>query len=164
MDVAEAVRKQLAAVQGRIRHDESRRAVGKPARGGLSVLLQGPAGTGKRAAAAALARAAGGDPVRIDLSKILSKYIGETEKNLAALFDRAERQGAVLLFDEADALFGKRGGVRDSNDRFANQEASFLLRRIESFDGLVIFLADRRANIDPAFLRRMRFAIDFAAT
>jgi SpoVK/Ycf46/Vps4 family AAA+-type ATPase len=103
----------------------------------------------------------GREVFRIDLSAIVSKYIGETEKNLAALFDRATRRNWVLFFDEADALFGKRTQVKQSHDRYANQEVSYLLQRVEEFDGLVILAADRKGNIDDAFLRRFNAVIRF---
>ncbi len=99
--------------------------------------------------------------LRIDLSRVVSKYIGETEKNLAAVFAEAEQSGAVLLFDEADALFGKRSDVRDSHDRYANVEVSQLLQRIEAFDGLAILTTNARQNIDEGFLRRLRFVVEF---
>jgi SpoVK/Ycf46/Vps4 family AAA+-type ATPase len=91
----------------------------------------------------------------------VSKYIGETEKNLAAVFAEAEQSGAVLLFDEADALFGKRSDVRDSHDRYANVEVSYLLQRIEAFGGLAILTTNARQNIDDAFVRRLRFVLEF---
>jgi SpoVK/Ycf46/Vps4 family AAA+-type ATPase len=98
---------------------------------------------------------------RIDLSSVVSKYIGETEKNLRKLFDAAEQGGAVLLFDEADALFGKRSEVKDSHDRYANIEVNYLLQRIESFSGLAILATNMKAALDSAFMRRMRFVVSF---
>ena len=98
---------------------------------------------------------------RIDLSMIISKFIGETEKNLAQLFDRAENKDWILFFDEADALFGKRTGVRDAHDRYANQEVSYLLQRVETFGGLVILASNFKANIDEAFIRRFQSIIHF---
>jgi SpoVK/Ycf46/Vps4 family AAA+-type ATPase len=109
----------------------------------------------------AVAAALQQDLYRIDLAAVVSKYIGETEKNLAAAFDEAERAGAVLFFDEADSLFGKRTEVRDAHDRYANLEVNYLLQRVESFTGLVVLATNRRAAIDEAFLRRLRFVIRF---
>jgi SpoVK/Ycf46/Vps4 family AAA+-type ATPase len=97
----------------------------------------------------------------VNLAQVVSKYIGETEKNLDAIFDEAERAGVALLFDEADALFAKRGEVRDAHDRYANIEVAFLLQRLESFSGLAVLTTNFRQNIDTAFLRRIRIAIEF---
>ena len=124
-------------------------------------LFHGPKGTGKTLTAQAIARELGLDVLRVDLASVVSKYIGETEKNLDAIFDEAERSGTVLLFDEADALFGKRSEVKDSHDRYANIEVSYLLQRLEAFNGIAIFTSNVRQNIDPAFLRRLRFVIEF---
>lgn len=132
----------------------------KEARGGV-VLFHGPRGTGKTMAAHAIARELATHILRIDLSSVVSKYIGETEKNLDAVFDEAEQSGAVLLFDEADALFGKRSEVRDSHDRYANVDASELLERIEDFDGIVILTTNARSNMDEAFVRRLRLVVEF---
>jgi SpoVK/Ycf46/Vps4 family AAA+-type ATPase len=101
------------------------------------------------------------DLYRIDLSQIVSKYIGETEKNLRRVFDAAEEGAAVLLFDEADALFGKRSEVKDSHDRYANIEVSYLLQRMEAYRGLAILTTNRKSAIDPAFMRRIRFVVEF---
>lgn len=129
---------------------------------GISALFAGPSGTGKTMAAEVVARALGLDLYRIDLSGVVSKYIGETEKNLRRVFDAAERSGSILFFDEADALFSSRPTqVRDSHDRYANMEVSYLLQRMEDYDGLAILASNRRASIDTAFLRRLRFIIDF---
>jgi len=98
---------------------------------------------------------------RIDLSGVVSKYIGETEKNLRKLFDAAEQGGAILLFDEADALFGKRSEVKDSHDRYANIEVNYLLQRMEAFTGLAILATNMKAALDPAFMRRLRFVVNF---
>ncbi len=130
---------------------------------GVAALFAGPPGTGKTTAAEAIASELGQDLYRIDLSAVVSKYIGETEKNLASAFDEAERGSAVLLFDEADALFGKRTEVRDAHDRYANLEVSYLLQRVETFTGLVLLATNRQAAIDEAFLRRLRFVIRFQA-
>jgi SpoVK/Ycf46/Vps4 family AAA+-type ATPase len=124
-------------------------------------LFHGPSGTGKTLAALAIARELDVQVFRIDLSRVVSKYIGETEKNLAAVFAEAEQSGAVLLFDEADALFGKRSDVRDSHDRYANAEVSYLLQRIEAFGGLAILTTNARQNIGDAFMRRLRFVLEF---
>jgi vesicle-fusing ATPase len=112
-------------------------------------------------AAEVLANHLGLDLYRIDLAGVVSKYIGETEKNLRRLFDAAERGGAVLLFDEADALFGKRTEVKDSHDRYANIEVNYLLQRMEDYRGLAILATNMRSLLDHAFLRRLRFILDF---
>jgi SpoVK/Ycf46/Vps4 family AAA+-type ATPase len=101
------------------------------------------------------------DLYRIDLSQVVSKYIGETEKNLRRVFDAAEGSGAILLFDEADALFGKRSEVKDSHDRYANIEVGYLLQRMEAYSGLAILTTNQRGALDPAFLRRIRFIVEF---
>jgi len=124
-------------------------------------LFHGPRGTGKTMAAHAIAHELHKDVVRIDLSSVVSKYVAETEKHLDAVFVDAERSGAVLLLDEADALFGKRSEVRDSHDRYANIEVSYLFQRIEAFSGVVILMTNARRNIDEAFLRRLRHVIEF---
>jgi SpoVK/Ycf46/Vps4 family AAA+-type ATPase len=128
---------------------------------GISALFSGPSGTGKTMAAEVLANDLRLDLYRIDLSSVVSKYIGETEKNLARVFAGAEESGAVLLFDEADALFGKRSEVRDSLDRYANIEVSFLLQQMEAYRGLAILTSNMKSALDPAFLRRLRFVIRF---
>lgn len=134
----------------------------KSARGlGITALFAGESGTGKTMAAETIARTLDLDLFRVDLAQVVSKYIGETEKQLARLFDRAESSGAVLLFDEADALFGKRTEVRDSHDRYANLEVSYLLARMESYRGLAILTTNLRSNVDSAFTRRLRFVIQF---
>jgi hypothetical protein len=128
---------------------------------GTSVLFAGPSGTGKTFAAEVLAHELRLDLYRVDLSQVVSKYIGETEKNLRRVFDAADRGGVVLLFDEADALFGKRSEVRDSHDRYANIEVSYLLQRMETYRGLAILTTNLRDSLDPAFLRRIRFTVSF---
>ena len=128
---------------------------------GAAALFAGPSGTGKTFAAEVLAGRLALDLYRIDLSQVVSKYIGETEKNLARIFTAAERGGAILLFDEADALFGKRSEVRDSHDRYANIEVSYLLQRMEAYPGLAILTTNQRAALDSAFLRRLRFVVPF---
>ena len=129
---------------------------------GVAALLSGPPGTGKtmvagadRAASSAL------ELYQVDLSKIVSKWIGETEKQLGAMFDAAEAGHAVLLFDEADSLFGKRTEVKSSNDRYANLETNYLLQRLEAFTGTCILTTNHEANIDPAFLRRLALHVRF---
>jgi SpoVK/Ycf46/Vps4 family AAA+-type ATPase len=112
-------------------------------------------------AAEVLANALDLDLYRIDLSRVVSKYIGETEKNLARVFDAAESGGAILLFDEADALFGKRSEVKDSHDRYANIEVSYLLQRMEAYRGLAVLTTNRKSALDEAFLRRLRFIVSF---
>ena len=128
---------------------------------GISALFAGPSGTGKTLAAEVMAARLQLDLYRIDLSQVVSKYIGETEKNLRRVFDAAEEGGAVLLFDEADALFGKRSEVKDSHDRYANIEVSYLLQRMESYRGLAVLTTNLRSSIDAAFLRRIRFVVTF---
>ena len=128
---------------------------------GVPALFAGPPGTGKTIAAEALAHALRQDLYRVDLSAVVSKYVGETEKNLASAFDEAERGCAVLFFDEADALFSRRTEVRDAHDRYANLEVNYLLQRVESFTGLVVLATNRGSSIDEAFLRRLRFLIRF---
>jgi len=128
---------------------------------GVSALFAGPSGTGKTMAAEVIANALQLHLYRIDLSAVTSKYIGETEKNLRKLFDAAEDGGAILFFDEADALFGKRSEVKDSHDRHANIEINYLLQRLEAFGGLSILATNFRNALDPAFVRRLRFIVTF---
>ncbi|GGL04322.1 AAA family ATPase [Streptomyces flaveus] len=128
---------------------------------GVSALFAGPPGTGKTMAAEIVARELGIDLYRIDLSGIVSKWIGETEKNLDRIFRTAENANAALLFDEADALFGKRSEVRDAHDRYANIEVSYLLQKMETYEGLAILATNRIENLDEAFLRRLGFVVRF---
>ncbi|MBW7885462.1 MAG: ATP-binding protein [Caldilineaceae bacterium] len=128
---------------------------------GISALFSGASGTGKTMAAEVLANALDLDLYKIDLSQVVSKYIGETEKNLRRVFDAAEEGGAILLFDEADAIFGKRSEVKDSHDRYANIEVSYLLQRMEEYSGLAILTTNMKAALDTAFLRRIRFVVHF---
>jgi AAA+ superfamily predicted ATPase len=128
---------------------------------GYRVLFCGPPGTGKTLTATLLGKYTGRKVFRIDLSTVVSKYIGETEKNLSGLFDKAKNKNWILFFDEADALFGKRTTVKDAHDRYANQEVSYLLQRVEEFDGLVILASNFKANLDEAFLRRFNAIIKF---
>jgi len=128
---------------------------------GISVLFTGAGGSGKTMAAAVLARELQLDLYRVDLSAVFSKYIGETEKNLDRLFAAAADSGAILLFDEADELFGKRSDVSDSHDRYANLDINYLLQRLENYEGLAVLATNFRTHIDPAFLRRFRFVVTF---
>jgi len=134
-----------------------RLALGK----GLNVLFSGPSGTGKTMAAEILAGELGLDLYKIDLSSVVSKYIGETEKNLSRIFAEGRASNAVLFFDEADAVFGKRTEVRDAHDRYANIEVSYLLQQMEEYEGMVILASNLRKNMDDAFVRRLHFAIEF---
>ncbi|MER7788913.1 ATP-binding protein [Streptomyces sp. NPDC097640] len=128
---------------------------------GVTALFAGGSGTGKTLAAEVMAKELALDLFIIDLSQVVSKYIGETEKNLRKVFDAAERGGALLLFDEADALFGKRSEVKDSHDRYANLEVSYLLMRMEAYRGLAVLTTNMKKALDPAFMRRIRFVVDF---
>ena len=129
---------------------------------GLVALFSGPSGTGKTMAAEIIAGALALDVFKLDLSAVVSKYIGETEKNLEQAFDAASAGNLVLFFDEADALFGKRSEVKDARDRYANIEVSYLLQRLESYDGLVVMATNFEKNVDEAFLRRIHARIEFA--
>ncbi len=128
---------------------------------GYRVLFHGPPGTGKTMTACLLGKFSNRDVFRIDLSMVVSKYIGETEKNLSKLFDKAAHKDWILFFDEADSIFGKRTNVRDAHDKYANQEVSYLLQRIETHDGLVILASNMKANIDTSFTRRFNSFIEF---
>ena len=128
---------------------------------GVSAILAGPPGTGKTMVAQLLAKEIGFDLYRIDLSQVVNKYIGETEKNLARVFDRAQQQGWILFFDEADSLFAKRTSVQSSNDRYANLEVNYLLQRMETFDGVTLLATNIEQGLDEAFKRRVRFAVQF---
>jgi hypothetical protein len=158
-----AILRQVAVhVRHRLKVYEEWGFAGKGARGlGISVLFAGESGTGKTMAAEVLANELHLDLYRIDLSSMVSKYIGETEKNLKRVFDAAEDSGAILLFDEADALFGKRSEVKDSHDRYANIEVSYLLQRMEAYRGLAILTTNQKAALDTAFQRRLRFVVSF---
>jgi ATPase family associated with various cellular activities (AAA) len=129
---------------------------------GTTALFAGPSGTGKTMAAQVLARSLGLDLYRVDLAEVVSKYVGETEKHLRELFEACERAPVLLLFDEADALFGKRTQVSDAHDRYANIEIDYILQRMEQFDGMAVLATNRKGDLDTAFLRRLRFIIDFA--
>jgi SpoVK/Ycf46/Vps4 family AAA+-type ATPase len=128
---------------------------------GISALFAGESGTGKTMAAEVIANALRLNLYRSDLSQVVNQYIGETEKNLRRLFDAAEDGGAILFFDEADALFGKRSEVKDSHDRYANIEINYLLQRMESYRGLAILATNQKSALDQAFIRRLRFIVNF---
>jgi len=154
--------RQLRHLGGAIRHRERVFSQwGFSGGPGVTALFSGSPGTGKSMSAVVLAREAGIDLWRIDLSAVVSKYIGETEKHLDRLFTLAREGNAILFFDEADALFGKRSEVKDAHDRYANIEVAFLLQRLEAFDGVVILASNLAGNVDPAFSRRMHFVIEF---
>jgi SpoVK/Ycf46/Vps4 family AAA+-type ATPase len=129
---------------------------------GLNALFSGAPGTGKTMAAEVIAQDLQLDLYKIDLSQIVSKYIGDTEKNLSQVFDAATNSNAILLFDEADALFGKRSEVKDARDRYANMETSYLLQKMEEYAGIAILTTNFRHNLDEAFTRRLRFIIEFS--
>ena len=128
---------------------------------GLKAMFAGESGTGKTMAAQVLANELGLELYRVDLATVVSKYIGETEKNLDRIFAAAEGSNAILFFDEADALFGKRSGVSDAHDRYANIEVAYLLQKMEGYAGAVVLATNYRSNIDDAFLRRLDFVVDF---
>jgi ATP-dependent 26S proteasome regulatory subunit len=156
------LREIAAHVRQRLKVYETWGFAARGARGlGISVLFSGASGTGKTMAAEVLANELRLDLYRIDLSQVVSKYIGETEKNLRRVFDAAEEGGAILLFDEADAMFGKRSEVKDSHDRYANIEVSYLLQRMEAYRGLAILTTNMKSALDSAFLRRIRFIVQF---
>jgi SpoVK/Ycf46/Vps4 family AAA+-type ATPase len=151
---AEAATLRAIAARLRTRLDD-------PGGRGMSALFAGPRGSGKTMAAQLLAGELNLGLYRIDLSALVSKYIGETEKNLRAVFEAAEQGGAILLFDEADALFGKRSAVKDSHDRYADIEVAFLQRQMEAFRGLTILASDGARPLDPALLRCLTFVVRF---
>jgi len=155
---------QIAEIETWLKHNEAlmnKWGMKNRIKPGFRILFAGPPGTGKTLTASLLGKYTNRDVYRIDLSLVISKYIGETEKNLSKLFDRAENKDWILFFDEADALFGKRTGVRDAHDKYANQEVSYLLQRIESHAGLVILASNMKSNIDSAFTRRFNAIIEF---
>ena len=135
--------------------------LGRKVKPGYRVLFYGPSGTGKTLTASLLGKQFGRDVYKVDLSQIVSKYIGETEKNLENVFRRAESKNWILFFDEADALFGKRTNVQSSHDKYANQEVSYLLQRVEDYAGLLILASNYRNNIDDAFIRRFHSVVHF---
>ena len=157
---------QLRELTGRARHrdlvlDEWGMARTSLKGRGVTALFAGDSGTGKTMSAEVIAGSLGLDLYVIDLSTIVDKYIGETEKNLDRVFTEADRVNGVLLFDEADAIFGKRSEVKDARDRYANVEVAYLLQRMEQFDGMAILTTNLRANVDEAFLRRLDAIVDF---
>jgi DNA polymerase III delta prime subunit len=161
-DALQQIREIASQVEQRNRVYEQWGFGAKLSRGrGIAALFAGPSGTGKTMAAEVLARHLDLDLYRVDLAGVISKYIGETEKNLKRVFDAAEESGAILFFDEADALFGKRSEVRDSHDRYANIEINYLLQRMEDYRGLAILATNRKSSLDSAFLRRLRFLVEF---
>ncbi|MFG3055782.1 ATP-binding protein [Kitasatospora sp. NPDC048239] len=160
------ITEQLDRIRDQVRHRavvyEDWGVARRTARGlGITALFAGESGTGKTTTAEVLARELCLDLYRIDLSAVMSKYIGETEKNLRRLFDAAERGGAILFFDEADALYGRRSEVRDSHDRYANVQVGYLLQRMEAYRGLAILATNMKGALDQAFTRRLRFVLDF---
>jgi SpoVK/Ycf46/Vps4 family AAA+-type ATPase len=164
--VTPAVDAQLRALAGRVSQrtlvlDEWRLASAASRGRGVTVLFAGDSGTGKTMSAEVVAHSLGLDLYVIDLSSVVDKYIGETEKNLDRIFVEAERVNGVLLFDEADAIFGKRSEVKDARDRYANVEVAYLLQRMERFDGVAILTTNLRANVDEAFLRRIDVIVEF---
>ncbi len=163
--LAPEVMEELGNISGWIRHQKTimqEWGLEKIIKPGYRALFYGPPGTGKTLTAALLGAETGMDVYRIDLSQIVSKYIGETEKNLAAVFNQAARKNWILFFDEADALFGKRTQTASANDRYANQEVAYLLQRIEDFPGVVILATNIKANIDDAFARRFQSLVYFS--
>lgn len=162
--INEELRKQIQEIISWLKHNVELMTIwqmGDRLKKGYRALFYGPPGTGKTLTAGLLGKELGRDVYKIDLSMVVSKYIGETEKNLELLFARAEDKGWILFFDEADALFGKRTGVRDAHDKYANQEVSYLLQRIEDYNGLIILATNMRSNIDDAFLRRFNSILKF---
>lgn len=156
--------RQIREIESWVRHQATffeTWGMGKRVKPGYRVLFHGPSGTGKTLTATLLGKSTKRDVFKIDLSMVVSKYIGETEKNLARLFDKAQNKDWILFFDEADALFGKRTGIRDAHDKYANQEVSYLLQRIETYPGLVILASNFKSNIDEAFLRRFQAMVFF---
>lgn len=131
---------------------------------GFRVLFHGPAGGGQAATVALLGKETGRAVMRVDLSQLISKYIGETEKNLTRLFERAQHANAILFFDEADALFGKRTEIKDAHDKYANQEVSYAMQRIEHYNGIIVFAMRHRPSIDNPLLRRMQTVMPFPVT
>jgi len=152
---------QIQEIENWVKVPMDDRETGKRVAAGYRVLFHGPAGTGKTLTATLLGKTTGRPVLRIDLARVLSKYIGETEKNLSRLFDQARDKDWILFFDEADALFGKRTAVRDAHDKYANQEVAYLLQAIETHPGLVIVATNQRHTIDDSFLRRFQASIEF---
>lgn len=162
--VSTTIQNQIHQMRLWIKHHRTLRenwGMGKHLLPGYRALFYGPSGTGKTLTATLLGKEFGREVYRVDLSQIVSKYIGETEKNLEKIFTQAENKNWILIFDEADALFGKRTQTKSSNDRYANQEVSYLLQRVENFNGLVILTTNFKNNIDDAFLRRFNCLISY---
>ena len=162
--LAPATLRQIREIESWVRHQATffeTWGMGKRVKPGYRVLFHGPPGTGKTLTATLLGKYTGRDVFKIDLSMVVSKYIGETEKNLARLFDKAQNKNWILFFDEADALFGKRTNIRDAHDKYANQEVSYLLQRVETYPGLTILASNFKSNIDEAFQRRFQAMIYF---
>lgn len=156
--------KQIQELHAWVKHGDTllnKWGLGRKLKPGYRALFHGPPGTGKTLTASLLGKSTGRDVYRIDLSMVVSKFIGETEKNLSTLFDKAENKNWILCFDEADALFGKRTNVRDAHDKYANQEVSYLLQRIEACSSLVILASNYKSNIDEAFMRRFQLSVHF---
>ncbi|MDO8937587.1 MAG: ATP-binding protein [Methylicorpusculum sp.] len=156
--------RQIREIEQWIKHNDTllfEWGMKKKIKPGYRALFYGPPGTGKTLTATLLGKQTGKAVFRIDLSRVVSKYIGETEKNLSRLFDKAENKDWILFFDEADALFGKRTEIRDAHDKYANQEVAYLLQRIESYNGLVVLASNQRGNIDEAFVRRFQAIVHF---
>jgi hypothetical protein len=163
--INQALKKQVQEVMNWLRYNDDlihNWGMGDKVKRGYRALFYGPPGTGKTLTAGLLGNEMNRDVYKIDLSMVVSKFIGETEKNLELLFARAEDKGWILFFDEADALFGKRTDVRDAHDKYANQEVSYLLQRIEDFNGLIILATNMKSNIDNAFLRRFNAIMKFS--
>lgn len=163
--LSEMLRKELLEIASHIRRrltpDDRRSSRKKAAARGISALFRGPSGTGKRIAAEVLAGDLQLDLYRIDLTAVVSKFIGETEKNLRRIFEAAEESGPILFFDEADALFGERSEVTDSHDRFINIELNYLLGQMEQYRGLAILATNHKSALDLTFLRRFHFVVKF---
>jgi len=162
--ICDKTREQLSDISVWLQHNKEmmdKWEMHKVIKPGYRALFYGPPGTGKTLTATLLGNAFDHEVFRIDLSQVVSKYIGETEKNLEKVFQRAENRDWILFFDEADALFGKRTGVKDAHDRYANQEVAYLLQRVEDFPGLVILASNFKNNIDKAFMRRFNTVVYF---
>ncbi|MFN3848748.1 MAG: ATP-binding protein [Spirosomataceae bacterium] len=162
--LSQITKKQIQDIEIWLKHNHTLMndwGMSKKIKPGYRALFHGPPGTGKTLTATLIGKYAYKDVFRIDLSKIISKYIGETEKNLSKIFDKAQNKNWILFFDEADAVFGKRTNVRDAHDKYANQEVSFLLQRIETYPGVVILASNLKSNMDEAFLRRFHSIIYF---
>jgi len=162
--IPDTVRKQISEIETWVQHHRTLMdewGMRHRIKAGYRALFHGPPGTGKTLAATLLAKYTGREVYRIDLSLVVSKFIGETEKNIGALFDKARNKDWILFFDEADALFGKRTDVRDAHDKYANQEVSYLLQKIEEFPGVSILASNFKNNIDEAFIRRFQSIVYF---